>query len=471
MTILQKFKGKSFLDLFWSFSDNLLQQIINFVVGIILARLLLPEEFGLIGIITVFLTISLVFVDGGFSAALINKKQTTEVDYNTVFYSNIAISALIYLVIFLSAGWVGSFFDDPRIADLLRLAGLNILLISFSSIHRTIIVRNLNFRLITVVSTIAVVISACCAVYMAYHGYGVYSLIYRILIGEVITIMLFWTVNKWRPAALFSVQSFKEMFRYGGNLFVSNLLNTLNTNIYYLIIGKFFSPVQLGYYTRAITFRDLASTNISNTIKRVSFSTLSKITEKKELSRKFEFFRTVTYLLISFSMLILFFCSREIILILLKEKWLPSVSILKIMSLAGVFMAVYNQNLDFLAVIGKTKRYLHIEVLGKILILPVIFAGIYYGFTVFLAGIVLQSIVMFIIVSLQLEFIEIGTFRKQMLLVLEFGAAIFALYMVDGYFSAAFSNIYVLAIIRILAVLILWLLFNFRRLKLLIKPL
>ena len=170
-------------------------------------------------------------------------------------------------------------------------------------------------------------------------------------------------------------------------------------------------------------------------------------------------------------MLILFFCSREIILILLKEKWLPSVSILKIMSLAGVFMAVYNQNLDFLAVIGKTKRYLHIEVLGKILILPVIFAGIYYGFTVFLAGIVLQSIVMFIIVSLQLEFIESGTFRKQMLLVLEFGAAILALYMVDGYFSAAFSNIYILVIIRILAVLILWLLFNFRRLKLLIKPL
>lgn len=469
MSIIQKIKGKSFLDLFWSFSDNILQQVINFVVGIILARILLPEEFGLIGIITVFIAISIVFVDGGFSAALINKKEVTDVDYNTVFYTNISISCFVYLIIFLSADWIAAFFKIQQIADLLRILGINILLISLSSIHRTIIVRNLNFKIITFVSIVAVSISAVCAIYMAYHGYGVYSLVFRVLIGEVVTIILFWYVNKWRPSFLFSTESFKSMFSYGINLFLSNLLNTLNTNIYYIVIGKFFSASQLGYFTRATAFRDLSSTNISNTIKRVSFSTLSKIFDKKEQIRKFNFFVNITFLSTCFSMLLLFFGAKEIILILLDEKWLPSVEILKIMSISGVFLALYNQNLDYLAVLGKTKRYLTIEIFGKFLVIPIIFVGIVYGFKIFLFALVVQNLLMFLIVLFQLNFIESGFFSKQIKLILEFAIMFFILFIIDQYYPVFFLNMYVTLMIKFSIVLLLVVGFNFTRLKNLMK--
>ncbi|MDM1039131.1 lipopolysaccharide biosynthesis protein [Myroides odoratimimus] len=398
MAILKKLKEKSFLDLFWSFSDNILQQSINFVVGIVLARLLLPEEFGLLGIITVFMTLSTVLMDGGFSVALINRKDCTEYDYNTVFYSNIFISLLLYIVLYISSDWLGVFFDNPKLSELLRVAGLNLFLLAFSSIHRTIIVKSLNFKLITVISLLSVLISALCSIVMAYNDYGVYSLVYRILIGQLITLFLFWIWNKWRPKLIFSITSFKELFNYGGLLLLSSFLNKLHTNIYYIIIGKFFSPMQLGFYTRANTFKELASNNISLTINRVSFSTLSKIEDRMLLEKKFNFYQNVTYLITSISMLFLFLFADEIILVLLSDKWYGSIEILKILTFSGVFVSLYSLNLDYLAVIKKTKIYFVVELIGKVMVIPVVFIGIYVDFIAFLYAILVHSFLMYVIV-------------------------------------------------------------------------
>ena len=455
-------KSKSFLDLFWSFADNILQQLINFVVGIILARILLPQEFGLVGIITVFITISNVFADGGFSAALINKKEIKNIDYNTVFYTNIAISCFLYLLLFISADWIASFFNNPQIGNLLRIAGLNIVLISLSAIHRTIIVRNLNFRLITIISLIAVSISATCAIFMAYNGYGVYSLVFRVLIGQFITVILFWIVNKWKPSFEFSMVSFKEMFSYGVNLFASNLLNTLHSNIYYIIIGKFFSPAQLGYYTRATTFRDLASTNISNTIQRVSFSTLSKIHNEQQQFKKFSFFRDVTFLLTSFTMLFLFFASKEMILILLSEKWLPSVEILEIISITGIFVGLYNLNLEYIAVLGNTKLYLLIELIGKILIIPIVLLGMFLGFKVFLYSIIVHNTLMFLIVNIVLNKLKVGVLLPQVKLALKYGFMLLVLVLIN-YIGLDFNiKIVWFFLIKLLFCVVLFGLVNFK---------
>lgn len=461
------FKNQSFLDLFWSFADNILQQLINFVVGIILARLLLPQEFGLVGIITVFITLSNVFVDGGFSAALINKREVKNIDYNTVFYTNLGISLVLYGILFLSAPWIAEFFNNPEISGLLRIAGINIILLSFSAIHRTIIVRNLNFRLITIISIIAVSISAVCAIYMAYNGFGVYSLVFRVLIGQIITVILFWLLNKWKPTLEFSVQSFKQMFNYGVNLFGSNLLNTLHSNVYYLLIGKYFSPSQLGYYTRATTFRDLASTNISNTIKRVSFSTLSKIHDDELRYRKFIFFRNMTYVLTSLSMMLLFFLSKEIILILLSEKWMESVLILKILSVAGVSLALYNLSLDYLAVLGNTKLYLKIEIIGKILIVPVVVVGILWGFESFLYAIVIQNFLMFVIVTYHLNRVKKGILINQSLLVLKFLVMISILLAISNIKLLDIPNLYIATFVKGGIVLSIFTIFNIKQLTVL----
>ncbi|NWO29287.1 lipopolysaccharide biosynthesis protein [Capnocytophaga sp. oral taxon 903] len=284
-------QSNSFRHLFWSSVDNFLQQILNFVVGIILARILVPEDFGLIGIATFFITVTNVLVEGGFGAALINKKNTTQTDYSTIFFINIGFSVFLYLLLYVSSAGIASFFGNPPIQPLLQLLGLNIVLVSFELIHRTILIKELAFRKIAVVSFISVTISAVCAIVMAKRGWGVYSLVYRVLIGEAITVVLFWILNKWRPSCLFSWHSFKQLFLYGGNLLFSNLLNILQTNIYYVFIGKFFSASALGYYTRAVTFRDLFSSNISTIVKKVSFSTLSKEENLKAKSDKFFFLK------------------------------------------------------------------------------------------------------------------------------------------------------------------------------------
>lgn len=461
------FRNKSFLDLFWSFADNILQQLINFVIGIILARILLPQEFGLVGIITVFITLSNVFVDGGFSAALINKKEVKNIDYNTVFYTNLGISLVLYGILFLFAPWIAEFFNNPEISGLLRIAGINIILLSFSAIHRTIIVRNLNFRLITIISIIAVSISAVCAIYMAYNGYGVYSLVFRAVLGQLITVILFWLLNKWKPTLEFSVQSFKQMFNYGVNLFASNLLNTLHSNVYYLLIGKYFSPSQLGYYTRATTFRDLASTNISNTIKRVSFSTLSKIHDNELRYRKFIFFRNIAYLLTSLSMMFLFFLSKEIILILLSEKWMESVLILKTLSVAGVSLALYNLNLDYLAVLGNTKLYLKIEIIGKLLIVPVVVVGILWGFEPFLYAMVIQNLLMFVIVTYNLNRLKKGILLNQSLLVLKFLVMISILIAISNIKLLDIPNLYIATFVKGGIVLSIFTIFNIKQLSVL----
>lgn len=458
------FKSKFLLDVFWSFADNILQQMMNFVVGIVLARLLMPEEFGLVGIVTVFITFSNVFVDGGFSAALINKNQADDIDYNTVFYTNFAISILIYLVLWGSAGFIADFYTNSEIASLLRLSGVNILLIALSTIHRTILIRNLNFKLITVISLIAVSVSSVCAIFLAYRGFGVYSLIYRILIGQFITVLLFWILNKWRPRLVFSKSSFRALYNYGVNLFFSNLLNKIHANVYYLIIGKFFSPIQLGYYTRATTFRDLASTNISATIQRVSFSTLSKIEDAQQQLKKFFQFVNLAYVLTTLTMVLLFFCAKEIVLILLSEKWLPSVEILRIMSIAGLFLAMYNLNLDFLAVLRKTKIYLRIEIFAKILIIPIIFIGIKYGFVTFLWAVVAHSIVMFVILLFILREINIKGVSMQIILAVRYILIFGCLFFIDKYLVLDF-NLYWSILLKGCIALIVFIVLNYKQIK------
>jgi O-antigen/teichoic acid export membrane protein len=401
--------------LFWSFADNILQQVVNFIVGIILARILSPEEFGILGIITIFIAISATFVDSGLSSALINKQDASDSDYNTVFWSNVLFGLLMYALLFFSSYAIADFFEEKSLVSLVRIASLSLVFVAFSSIQRTLYMKLINFRIITIVSIISVVISGITAIYMALEGYGVLSLVVRIVLGQCITLLLFWTLSKWRPRFEFNKESFLRMYRYGVNLQMSKMINTLSNNLYYFIIGKFFSPAILGYYTRANTFKDLASNNISTSVDRVSFASLSKITDRRARLEQFRKFLFVTMWIASLFMCILFICAKPIVLILIGEKWATSIIYLKILALSGILLPIYSLNINLLAIGQKTKKYLTIEILSKFLVVPIVIAGVYYGIEVMLKCIVLHSVVIYIMSVVSLRKYESIGYKKQLM--------------------------------------------------------
>lgn len=372
-------KNRTLKGLFWSFADNLLQQTVNFIVGIILARILLPEEFGVLGIISVFIAISNTFVNSGLSDALINKKETSETDYNTVFWANVVLGIFTYTLLFLIAPFIAIFFNQESLTNLIRITAISVILVSFSSIQRTILTKNIDFKTITVVSIISVFLSGTIAVYMAFKGYGILSLVIRIVLGQLFSLILFWILNSWRPKLIFDFESFKSMYRYGVNLFLSRIMNSIYDNLYYFIIGKFFSPASLGYYTRAESFKNLVSTNIINTVQRVSFSALSAKKDENNQLDLFKKFISGTFFITSFFMTILFVSANEIILILIGDKWATSILYLKILSISGLFMPLYTLNINFLAVKNKTRLYFKIELFTKLFAIPTILIGISFG--------------------------------------------------------------------------------------------
>jgi teichuronic acid exporter len=435
--------NKTFNGLFWSFTDNFLQQIVNFIVGIVLARILLPEEFGLLGIISVFIAVSNTFINSGLSDALINKKETNENDYNTVFWANVFSGVFIYLLLFIAAPYISLFFNQDSLTSLIRITAISIIIVSFSSIQRTLLTKEINFKTITIVSTLSVTISGIVALYMATHGYGILSLVVRMVLGQFVTFLLFWTLNKWRPKFIFDPNSFKDLYKYGANLLLSRLMNSLYDNLYYFVIGKYFSPANLGYYSRADTFKNLASNNIINTVQRVSFSTLSAKTDDKEQMELFKKFLSGTFFITSFFMTLLFICSNEIILILIGSKWINSIMYLKILSISGLFIPLYALNINFLAVKNRTKLYFKIELFTKLFAIPTIIIGIYFGISAMLIALSIASFLAYLISFYFTKTVTAYPFQSQLKLLIS-GLLLFILSGLLAYGIAFFeiNNLY-----------------------------
>lgn len=278
-------KEKTIVGLLWSFSDLIANQGIQFIIQVILARLLAPKDFGIIGMITVFIAISQSFIDSGFSNALIREKKPSQEDYSTVFYFNLIMAILMYIILFISAEAVGSFFEEPQLMDILRVISLVLIINSFGLIQRTMLTKNINFKTQTKINLISSISSGIIAVIFAYMGFGVWSLVIRTLSMQFIQSILLCISNRWVPSLLFSIDSFKRLFGFGWKLLISGIINTLYDNLYFLIIGKVFSAVELGYYTNAQKLRDVASQSITSSVQKVSYPALSSIKEEEEKLR------------------------------------------------------------------------------------------------------------------------------------------------------------------------------------------
>ena len=364
----------------WSFIDNISSSGITFLVGLVLARLLTPEEYGIMAIIAIFIAVSNSIIDSGFSNALIRKTRIERIDYSTVFYFNLTVSILIYVLLYLAAPVISVFFKEPVLVEVIRIIGLVLIINALAIIPRTRFVRDVDFKTQTKVSLISSISSGVIGIGMALGGMGVWSLVGQQISRQFLNTLFLWVYSKWHPVWEFSMKSFKELFGFGSKLLLSGLLDTIYKNIYYIIIGRFYTSAQLGQYTRAEQFNMIFSSNLTSVVQRVSYPVLSSIQEEPERLR--EAYRKV----IKITMLITFACmlglaavAKPLILILIGEKWLPAVYFLQIICFSGMLYPLHAINLNILQVKGRSDLFLKLEIIKKIIAMGPMVVGIVYG--------------------------------------------------------------------------------------------
>ena len=387
-------RQKTVSGLSWSFIDSISGQGIQFIVGIILARMLTPREFGLIGMITIFIAVSESFINSGFSSALIRKKECTQADYSTVFFYNLTAGAIFFTILLFSAPAISGFFKEPELKPIIQVLGAVLIIDSATIIQRTILTKQINFKLQTRISVIAALGSGAMAIGMAYSGFGVWSLVAQRLCKQAINSFLLWLWNKWKPIAVFSRQSFRELFGFGSKLLASGLIDTIYRNVYYLIIGKFFSAKELGYYTRADQFNALPSQSLTGVIGRVSYPILSSIQDDaNRLKASYQQLIRST-MFITFTLMVGMAAVAEPMVVgLIGEKWKPAVIYLQMLCFTGMLYPLHALNLNMLQVKGRSDLFLRLEVIKKILAVPVIVIGIFWGIRVMVAGMMLNSVI------------------------------------------------------------------------------
>jgi len=387
-------KQKTISGLTWSFIDSFVGQGITFIVGIILARILSPREFGLVGMLTIFIAISQSFINSGFSQALIRKQDCTQTDCSTVFYFNIVVGIFFYILLFVFANTISIFFHEPILKDLIRVLGLVLIINSFTIIQSTLLTKRIDFKLQAKISIISSFVSGVISIHMAYTGWGVWSLVALTLLRYTMSSLLLWYWNKWKPAWQFSQKSFKELFSFGSKLLVSGLINTLYINIYYVIIGKYFTSVQLGYYTRAEQFQSLPSANLQGIVGRVSYPILSSIQD--DMPRLKETYKKIirSTMLVTFVLMLgMVAIAKPMILTLIGAKWEPCVIYLQMLCFVGMLYPLHAINLNMLNVQGRSDLFLRLEIIKTILAVPVIIVAVFFGIKAMIIGMIFLSII------------------------------------------------------------------------------
>jgi teichuronic acid exporter len=377
----------------WSFLDNVGKYGGQFIVGIILTRLLTPEDFGLVGMITIFIVIGQSLTNSGFGQALIQKKNATNIDFSTVFYFNILASILIYSVIYFSAPLIANFYDQPQLILLTQIICLSFVIESFGRTHSTHLEKQLNFKAPAIIGLTSVILAGIVSITMAYTGYGVWALVTQVVLKSIITTILFWWASKWRPLLVFSKKSLKSLFMFGSKILVAGLMHSIFQNIYYLIIGRFFSAQTLGYYTRAKTFAEMPVNTITVIIQKVTFPVFSTIQDDDEKLKSgyTKAIRTLSAVVLPL-MGIIIIASKPLINIVLGEKWLPVVPYLIVMATYGWMHIIYVMNHQIITVKGRSDYYLQIKIIDKILIIISILITYRYGVMAMIYGHMIATI-------------------------------------------------------------------------------
>ncbi|HOI60402.1 MAG TPA: lipopolysaccharide biosynthesis protein [Candidatus Pacearchaeota archaeon] len=385
---------KTLTGLSWSFFDNFSKLSINFFIGIVLARLLSPFEFGLIGMATILIAISNSFIDSGFSTALLNKKDCTKIDFETVFYFNLLSGCIFYLILFFSAGLISDFFNEPQLKSIIQVLGIGLIINSLTIVQRIKLIKKIDFKRQAKISVISSIGSGIVGIWMAFKDYGVWSLVIKTILEYSITSGLLWSWGKWKPSFNFSVRSFKEMRSFAYKLLLYDLIETTYNNIYLLIIGKYFSVVELGYYTRADRFKNLPSQDITGIVRRVSYPVLASMQD--DISR----LRIAYQNLIKSTMLVTFFLmfmmsatAESLTILLIGQNWLPSVIYLQLLCFVGMFYPLQTLNLNIISIKSRGDLLIKLQFFNKFFSIPFIILGIFLGIKMMIIGMIIHSFI------------------------------------------------------------------------------
>lgn len=364
----------------WSALDVFVRQGVQFIVTVVLARILAPEDFGIIAVLTLFIGVATVFIDGGLGSALVQRHNTTHTDESTVFFFNLGMGAVCGAFLCVSAPWIATFFNQPVLQYLSYAMALNLFVGAFGSIHTALLNKEMNFLTTAKVGGVSSVVAGAVAIYMASRGYGVWSLVGHTVVSGFITVVLLWVMHPWRPSWSFSGASLRSLFRFGGYEMVSTLLDVFVTNLYAILIGKMYSVRDVGLFTRARNMQLVPVTAMLSIVQRVAYSTFSSVADDKARLvrglRQAQGVAMFVNLPITIGVIVL---AEPLVLILFGEQWLPCVPILQVLGLGGILWPLSILNLNVLRAQGHSGLRLRIEVIKKVVAISLTIVASYYG--------------------------------------------------------------------------------------------
>ncbi|MBW1833473.1 MAG: lipopolysaccharide biosynthesis protein [Deltaproteobacteria bacterium] len=385
-------KNKTLHALFWSSFERIGQQGIQFIISIILARLLLPEQFGLIAMLTIFMAIAQSFINSGFGQALIQKQDVTHIDECSIFYFNIFVGFFAAGLLCLAAPWIAGFYNQPLLVPLTCALSLNLIINAFGLVQITLLTKHIDFKTQLKVSVIATVISGTIGVPMAFNGFGVWSLVAQSLSSNLFRTALLWLFNTWRPSLAFSLVALRGMFAFDSKLLCAKLIATIFNNIYLIVIGKMFSAADLGFYSRAKGLQQLPVANISGIVSRVTFPVFSSVQDDKPRLKRGVRKALLTLAMLNFPLMIgMGVVARPLVMVLLTEKWGPCIPYLQSLCVVGMLYPVHLINLNVLTAQGRSDLFFRLEILKKILVVIAISVTYRWGIIAMIYGQIVTS--------------------------------------------------------------------------------
>lgn len=375
-------------------------QGIGFFVSIIVARLLLPEDYGQIALIMILITIANVFVQSGFNTALIQKKDADEIDFSTVFYLGLFVAGVLYVILFLSSPFIANFYGESQLILLIKVLSITLFFDAINSIQNAIISRSMQFKKLFYSSIGSILVSGAVGIIMAYKGFGAWALVGQQLTNQLFSALIMWFTVKWRPKLLFSLIRLKGLISYGGNILIATLLGQLDLNLRSILIGKIYSNEMLGYFNRGKQFPELILTNIDGSIQSVMLPTYSSHQENRQKLKDMVRRSIVTSSFIIFPLMAgLAAVAEPLIKLLLTDKWLPSVPFLQIYCIIYAIMPIHSANLQAIKALGHSGTILRLEIIKTVLNLVILFITVSYGVYAMTWGIVIGSLISTVINS------------------------------------------------------------------------
>jgi teichuronic acid exporter len=367
---------------------------VQVVITIFLARILVPKDFGVIGLLAIFTELSKIILDSGFSQALIRKKDATQLDFSSVFYFNVSLGFVVYCILFFLAPLISSFYNFPELTNISRVVFLTIMMNSFSIVQNAKIVKDVNFKVLANRTIIANLIAGLVAIGLAYAGYGVWALVWQMVIASFLRAAFIWTFSKWMPSLMFSIASIKEFFAFSSNLLMSGLFDVIASNIQTLLIGKFYSRAELGFYSQAKQLSNLPSQTLTSVIRNVTYPTLAKMQDSKEqIKQAYKKIIRISIIGVFPLMIALMAAGDNLIPFVLGEKWMPSSLYFMVLCAAGAIFPLYSINQNIFLVTGNSKLFLRVSIAKRCTALAFIVITVSFGVLAIVIGYLLATIV------------------------------------------------------------------------------